>query len=258
MMLAVVSPAKSLDYETPAPVSTSSETRFAEQSEIIVKKMRSFSRAKLGELMKISTPLAQLNHERFASWSANPSPENVKQALFAFNGDVYTGLDAGTLNESQINYLQKHLRILSGLYGLLRPLDAMQPYRLEMGTKVGVNRKKNLYEFWGDTIANTLMEDMGTADGVLINLASNEYFKSVNTKVMPQRIIDVEFKDFKNGQYKVLSFFAKKARGMMARYMAVNQLENPDDLKHFNVDGYGFNPELSQVNKWVFTRDTKA
>ncbi len=258
MMIAVISPAKSLDFESPSPIQSVSDTRFVEQSEKIVKKMRSFSRAKLGELMKISTPLAQLNHERFAQWTAQPTEENVKQAVFAFNGDVYTGLDATSLNQPQIDYLQQHLRILSGLYGLLRPLDAMQPYRLEMGTKVNIKRKKNLYEFWGDTITSTLMEDIGQADGVVINLASNEYFKAVNTKRMPQRIIDIEFKDFKNGQYKVLSFFAKKARGMMARFMAENQLKNPEDLKAFNSEGYGFNPELSLENKWVFTRDTKA
>jgi cytoplasmic iron level regulating protein YaaA (DUF328/UPF0246 family) len=205
--------------------------------------------------MQVSMKIAELNFERFEQWHTPFTPENAKQAVLAFKGDVYTGLDAESFSAADFKFAQSHLRILSGLYGLLRPLDLMQPYRLEMGRKVDTERGKNLYEFWGSKITeglNRQMKNLKTSS--LINLASNEYFKSVKPKELDGEIITPEFKDWKNGQYKMMGVYAKKARGQLSRFVIQNRLTDPEALKAFNVDGYGYNEEMSSGNKWVFTR----
>jgi hypothetical protein len=205
--------------------------------------------------MGISDKLAGLNAARFGQWSTPFTPENARPAILAFNGDVYTGLDAQSFKPHDFDFAQQHMRILSGLYGLLQPLDLMQAYRLEMGTKLANSRGNNLYQFWGDIITNELNKALTEqGDDVLINLASNEYFKSVKTKSLNATIITPAFRDWKNGQYKMISFFAKKARGLMARYIIENQLNDVEKLKDFDLAGYQFNSEFSQGNDWVFTR----
>ena len=206
--------------------------------------------------MGISPKLSQLNFERFVNWQLPFNMENAKQAILAFTGDVYTGIDASTLNETELQTAQTDLRILSGLYGVLKPLDLIQAYRLEMGKKLQTPKGKNLYEFWGDKITNEINKTLKEKeDKYLINLASNEYFKSVNKKEVKAEIITPVFKDLKNGQYKVISFFAKKARGLMTRFIIQNQITDPEYLKAFNSDGYVFNPHLSKNQELVFTRD---
>jgi hypothetical protein len=205
--------------------------------------------------MGISDKLAGLNAARFGQWSTPFTSENARPAILAFNGDVYTGLDAQSFKPHDFDFAQQHMRILSGLYGLLQPLDLMQAYRLEMGTKLANSRGNNLYQFWGDIITNELNKALTEqGDDVLINLASNEYFKSVKTKSLNATIITPAFRDWKNGQYKMISFFAKKARGLMARYIIENQLNDVEKLKDFDLAGYQFNSEFSQGNDWVFTR----
>ena len=207
-------------------------------------------------MMQVSQKIAELNVERFKSWKLPFSPVNARQALLAFKGDVYMGLDTATLSEDNFDYAQSHLRILSGLYGLLRPLDLIQPYRLEMGLKLNSRKTNTLYQFWGEKITdglNALLEEQD--EPVLINLASNEYFKSVNSKNLKCRLISPEFRDLKNGKYKIIQFFAKKARGLMVRYTIDHSISKPEDLKNFDYDGYAFNPELSLSEKWVFTRN---
>jgi hypothetical protein len=199
--------------------------------------------------------LAALNVGRFNEWQTPFSLENAKQAVLAFNGDVYTGLDAASLDEAGLAFAQKHLRILSGLYGILKPLDLMQPYRLEMGTKFANQKGKDLYAFWGSTLRETLVADAEMADEILINLASNEYFKAVEAKKLKARIITPAFKDWKNGQYKMISFYAKKARGLMTRYIIDNQINEPELLKGFDYDGYRYSEEMSEAYDWVFIRD---
>jgi cytoplasmic iron level regulating protein YaaA (DUF328/UPF0246 family) len=217
--------------------------------------MKKKSSKKLMNLMQISQNIAELNVERFNNWELPFNPENAKQALLAFKGDVYSGLSASTLSEDELNYAQTHLRIISGLYGLLRPLDLMQPYRLEMGLKLKSKKGKTLYQFWGDKITDGLNYQLAEQhDPVLINLASNEYFKSVKMKNLDARLITPEFKDWKNGKYKMIQFFAKKARGLMARYAIDHKLQQPEDLQNFDYDGYTFNSELSQEDNWVFSR----
>lgn len=255
-MLLVVSPAKNLDYETPSASSTFTQPEFLDKSEILIKRCRRLSPAKISSLMKISDKLAGLNADRYASWSMPFNSDNAKQAIFAFNGDVYAGLQASTFKQDDLDYAQQHMRILSGLYGLLKPLDLMQPYRLEMGTKLDVRRSKNLYEFWGSTITDKINQDLAKqGDNVLVNLASNEYFKSVKPKSVDGVIVTPVFKDKKNGEYKIISFFAKKARGLMARYIIQNRITEVAQLKDFDFEGYQFNPELSQANEPVFTRE---
>ena len=256
MIISVLSPAKSLDFESEAPYKDTTEPRFLDQSEKIAKKLKSLSRKKIADLMSISTQLAELNYGRNQEWDFDHTT-NSKQSLFAFDGDVYSGLEAETLKKNEVEFAQNHVRILSGLYGLLRPLDLIHPYRLEMGTKLPIGKKKNLYEFWGDQISNLLNSDFGdSSEKVVLNLASNEYFKSVQVKKLEATVLDVDFKDFKNGQYKVISFFAKKARGAMARFQIENQIENSEDLKGFNWEGYTYNDNQSESNKWVFTRES--
>jgi cytoplasmic iron level regulating protein YaaA (DUF328/UPF0246 family) len=205
--------------------------------------------------MKLSDKLAGLNAARFGEWSLPFTPENARQAVLAFNGDVYSGLDANSFSDDDFNFAQQHFRILSGLYGLLKPLDLMQAYRLEMGTKLDNVRGANLYQFWGDIITKELNEVLvEQGDDVLINLASNEYFKAVNKKSLNATIITPQFKDWKNGQYKMISFYAKKARGLMARYIIQNQIKNIEQVKDFDLAGYQFNTDFSQGNELVFTR----
>ena len=255
-MLTVVSPAKTLDYETAPVTETFSQPQFLDHSQLLIDELKQLSVQDVAELMKLSDKLASLNVARYESWTPQFSVANAKQALLAFKGDVYTGLDAETLAEDDFTFAQQHLRILSGLYGVLKPLDLMQPYRLEMGTKLPNSRGKNLYEFWGETICNHLnneLQESGTQ--VLVNLASNEYYKAAKEKNINARIITPAFKDWKNGQYKMISFYAKKARGLMARYIIENRIDEPEALKNFDVEGYRFAESMSEGDTWVFIRD---
>lgn len=254
-MLAVISPAKTLDFETPAATKKHSEADFLGQSEQLINTMRKQSAKDLSKLMKISPKLAELNVQRFNDWQPPFDADNAKQALLAFKGDVYLGLAAEEYGERDFTYAQKSLRILSGLYGLLKPLDLIQAYRLEMGTKIKNPGGKDLYEFWGSQITEQLNQELKTyKHKALVNLASNEYFKAVQPRLLDTDLITPVFKDYSNGSYKVLSFFAKKARGYMATYMIKNRLTKPEDLKSFDVDGYRFNSDQSDDKRWVFTR----
>ncbi|MBV2134479.1 peroxide stress protein YaaA [Pseudomonas sp. MAP12] len=255
-MLMVISPAKTLDYTT-APVTTrhTLPEHLAHSVELIAQ-LRELTPAQIAELMSLSDKLAGLNAARFAQWSPEFTPENAKQALLAFKGDVYTGLDAESFGEDDFDFAQQHLRILSGLYGVLRPLDLMQPYRLEMGTKLANARGKDLYAFWGERISGWLNQALAEqGDDILLNLASTEYFGAVKRKALKARIIDTEFKDLKNGQYKIISFYAKKARGLMARYVIQNRLRDPEALKDFDLAGYSYAQAQSSPDKLVFLRD---
>ena len=255
-MLTVLSPAKTLDYET-APITQSATLpRFMDQSALLVEDARGLNPDDIRALMGVSEQIAHLNHERFMNWQSESTSDNAKQAVLAFKGDVYTGLQAETLSEDDLDFAQTRLRILSGLYGLLRPLDLMQPYRLELGLKFANQRGINLYEFWGEQLTDTLNADLVSAKTeVLINLASNEYFKAVKPKLLNADIITPQFKDLKNGQYKMISFFAKKARGVMARYIIDNRITEPEALKSFSEAGYYYSDAQSQGDQWVFLRD---
>lgn len=256
-MLLVISPAKTLDYESPLPTKRHTQPAFIEHSKELIAGLRELSPAQLSELMGISDKLAGLNAARFGSWTPTFTPENARPALLAFKGDVYTGLQAEDFSEADFDYAQQHLRMLSGLYGLLRPLDLMQPYRLEMGTAFKNARGKDLYAFWGERISewlNQALEEQG--DGVLLNLASKEYFSAVKRPALKAQVIDCEFRDLKNGEYKIISFHAKKARGLMARYVIRNRLEHPEDLKGFEEAGYRYATERSSANNLVFLRDS--
>lgn len=254
-MLMVISPAKTLDYETPVTTSEFTIPDYLDKSAELVDEVKKKSPNDLKSIMQISQKLADINAKRFNQWHLPFNPENSKQAVLAFKGDVYNGLDATTLTEENLNYAQSHLRIISGLYGLLRPLDLMQPYRLEMGLKLKTKNGDDLYEFWGMQITNAINSLLaGEDDPVLINLASNEYFKSIQKKNLDCRLITPEFKDWKNGRYKMISFFAKKARGMMVRFAIDNNLEEPDECKNFDYDGYSYNHELSNGDNWIFCR----
>ena len=254
-MLMLLSPAKTLDYKTPVTTNSFSIPDYLGKSSELVKVLKQKSFLDLMELMQVSQKIAELNVERFNQWKLPFSTENAKQAVLAFKGDVYTGLDASALSENRLAYTQSHLRILSGLYGLLRPLDLMQPYRLEMGLKLTTKKGENLYQFWGEKITDALNVLLAKQDEpVLINLASNEYFKSVQKKNLDGRLITPEFKDWKNGKYKMISFFAKKARGLMVRYAIDHNIQKAEVLQNFDYDGYHFNLELSLADKWVFSR----
>ena len=254
-MLLVVSPAKKLDFESPLATKQFSQPSLLEESQLLIDECIKLSPSDISSLMKLSDKLAGLNAARFGEWTMPFTTDNARQAILSFNGDVYTGLDAQTFSDEDFDFAQQHFRILSGLYGLLRPLDLMQAYRLEMGCKLGNVRGENLYHFWGDIITNELnkvIDEQG--DDVLINLASTEYFKSVKKKSLKATIITPAFKDWKNGQYKVISFFAKKARGLMARYIIQNKIMNVEALKAFDLGGYHYSEALSKGNDWVFTR----
>ena len=252
-MKIVISPAKSLNYESKLPVANYSESAFLKNSEVIQKTLKNKQPKELMELMHISEKLADLNWKRNQEWSVPFSKENARPAVFAFDGDVYSGLDAYSLSTEKIAVLQDKLRILSGLYGVLKPLDLMQPYRLEMGTKMEIGTHKNLYEFWKKTITDSLNNEMKD-DELFVNLASNEYFSAVDTKALKVPVITPEFKDYKDGKLKIISFYAKKARGLMVRYIIDKNVESIEDLKGFNYDGYAFDSNLSKGNSLVFTR----
>ena len=252
-MKIVISPAKSLDYTSALPTQRFTEAAFLSKSETIQKTLKKKKPKDLMELMSISEKLADLNWQRNQDWQLPFTPENARPAVYAFNGDVYIGLDAYTIPEEKLAVLQDKLRILSGLYGLLKPLDLIQEYRLEMGTSLQVGTKKNLYEFWKKTITDALNKEL-EEDELFINLASNEYFSAVDVKSLKVPVITPEFKDYKDGKLKMISFFAKKARGLMVRYIIDNNVETLDELKNFNYEGYAFDANLSQGNKLVFTR----
>lgn len=255
-MLTVISPAKTLDFETPPVIARHTQPQYLDHSQELILQLRELSPAQVSELMHLSDKLAGLNVARFGSWTPAFTPANAKQALLAFKGDVYTGLDAETLGEDDFSYAQDHLRMLSGLYGLLRPLDLMQPYRLEMGTKLANARGKDLYAFWGTRISQWLNEALADqGDDILLNLASTEYFSAVKRSALNARIINTEFRDWKNGQYKIISFYAKKARGMMSRFVIQERINDPEQLKQFDVQGYRFSAELSKPDNLVFLRD---
>ncbi|WP_286239658.1 peroxide stress protein YaaA [Neptuniibacter halophilus] len=255
-MLIVVSPAKTLDYETAPVTQKLSQPEFIEHSQALIDELKQLSVQDVAELMKLSDKLASLNVARYESWVPEFSTENAKQAVLAFKGDVYTGLDAESLSEDDLAFAQDHLRILSGLYGVLKPLDLMQPYRLEMGTRLANSRGKNLYDFWGDIICQRLNSELAeSAQPVLVNLASNEYYKAAREKKIEARIITPQFKDWKNGQYKMISFYAKKARGLMTRYIIQNRIEDPEQLKNFDLEGYRFAESMSEGDNWTFIRD---
>ena len=258
-MLFVLSPAKNLNERTPAPTAQHTQPALLGEAEKLMAQLRPLAPQDLAALMHVSDKIALLNAERNAAWHTPFTLENAKQAVYLFNGDVYEGLDAASLPEAAIDYLQQHLRLLSGLYGLLRPLDLMQPYRLEMGTPFANSRGKNLYAFWGSIIADTLNQTLAANGGnTLINLASHEYFKAVDARRLNARVITPIFKDEKNGQYKIISFYAKKARGLMVRYAAEHQIAEPEALKHFDYAGYAFNAAASSENEWVFLRAQTA
>ena len=255
MMLTIISPAKKLDYSQPLEAQTFTQPLLLEHSEQLLKDLRLLSPEDICSLMGLSDKLGALNYERFQEWQTPFSPDNAKQAILAFKGDVYQGLDADNMSADELSWAQDNLRILSGLYGLLRPLDLMQPYRLEMGTKFANQRGANLYQFWGDIITDQLNKLFPTsAKSVLVNLASNEYFKSVQPKNINAEIITPVFMDQKGDKYKIISFFAKRARGLMSAFIIKNKITDAEQLKTFNVDGYSFNSAMSEGNKWVFCR----
>ena len=255
-MLMVISPAKTLDYTSPLATENFTQPRYLEQSSQLVEVLRKLSPNQLADLMKLSDKLAGLNVARFTEWQSDFTLENARQAILAFKGDVYTGLDAESLTDADFHYAQQHLRILSGLYGVLRPLDLMQPYRLEMGTKLQNSAGTNLYEFWGEGITESLNQCLSEQKAsVLLNLASNEYFKAVKPKQLNATLINVDFKDLKNGQYKIISFYAKKARGIMARYVIQNKIDSSEALKDFTEQGYYYSAEQSKPTHLVFLRD---
>lgn len=253
-MLMLLSPAKTLDFETPAPTTETSKPVLFREASTLAKLMKTKSEQDLAGMMKISPKLAALNHERFQTWT--PARGALKQSLFAFRGDVYQGLQADTFSTQDIRFAQKHLRMLSGLYGLLKPLDLIKPYRLEMGTRLGNQRGADLYDFWQVALAKKLLEDLDSqAKPVVINLASNEYFKAVDVSALGQvQIINPVFKDTSNGRLKIISFFAKRARGAMANFVIKQRIKQPEKLKTFDTDGYQYQPDLSTETDWVFAR----
>jgi cytoplasmic iron level regulating protein YaaA (DUF328/UPF0246 family) len=252
-MKIVISPAKSLNFDKTVPVTAYTEPLFLKQAATIQNTLKKKKPKQLSALMDISEKLAELNWQRNQDWQLPFTPDNARQAVYAFDGDVYTGLDVYSLPVEQLPELQDKLRILSGLYGLLKPLDLMQAYRLEMGTSMPIGKNKNLYEFWKKTITKALNDELQN-DELFINLASNEYFNAVDAKALKVPVITPEFKDYKDGQLKMISFFAKKARGLMVRYIIDTKAETLEDLKGFNYEGYGFDANLSKGNTLVFTR----
>lgn len=254
-MLILISPAKKLDFETAPITERYTECDFLSQAQELIDTAKDLSKGDIAKLMHLSDNLAQLNVDRYQSWTLPLTPQNAKPALLAFKGDVYAGMNADTFTEANLDFAQQHLRILSGLYGLLRPLDLMQPYRLEMGTRLANPRGKNLYEFWGEQITaavNSALAKSGSDS--LVNLASNEYFKSVKTKQIDGQLITPQFKEYKDGDYKIVGIYAKRARGLMSRYIIENEITDVNLIKAFNWEGYAYNAELSSDANWVFAR----
>jgi len=255
-MLTVISPAKKLDYSSPVSSATHTQPALLEHSQELLTGLKALSPKDVCALMGLSDKLGVLNYERFQEWQTPFTTENARPAVLAFKGDVYQGLDAESMSDRQLDWAQDNLRILSGLYGLLRPLDLMQPYRLEMGTKFTNGRGTDLYQFWGDVITGEINKLLAeSSDAVLINLASNEYFKSVQAKDIKGRIVTPVFMDKKTDKYKIISFYAKKARGLMSAFIIKNKITNVENIKKFDVDGYSYNGALSEGDKWVFTRE---
>ncbi|NLY65259.1 MAG: peroxide stress protein YaaA [Alcaligenaceae bacterium] len=254
-MLFVLSPAKKLDYDTPLSIKKHTQPLFVPQATELIEILKTKSAEDISALMSLSPALSELNVNRYATWVPTFDQHNSRQALFAFNGDVYEGLDASTLNAEQVDWAQEHVAILSGLYGVLRPLDLMQPYRLEMGTRLENAQGKNLYAFWGSQLATYLNERLQAQKSkVLVNLASEEYFKSVDLKTLDARVVQCVFQDYKNGVYKIISFNAKRARGLMARFAIETKAQKPEDLKLFDKEDYRFDPSVSSEDKLVFRR----
>lgn len=254
-MLIFLSPAKSLDYKTPPQVATNTQPAFLKDSEVLIKQLRKLSPADIANLMDLSDPLALLNFNRYADWRLPFTPENAKQAVLAFDGDVYDGLAARTLSAADLDFAQQHVRILSGLYGILKPLDLMQPYRLEMGTKFANKAGKDLYAFWGERLLDAINAELAKMPRpVAVNLASEEYFKAAVGRKINGLLIQPVFEDWKNGKYKIISFYAKRARGLMTRYAVLNRLDEPEGLKEFDYDGYAFAAEASDDKTWIFRR----
>ncbi len=257
-MLMIISPAKKLDTDSPTSTQLHSQPAFLPQSQMLIDTAKQLSVEDISALMKISPKLGLLNFERFHDWQTPFTLDNAKQAIFTFKGDVYTGLDADSLDESALEWANAHLSILSGLYGLLKPLDLMQAYRLEMGTKLANPKGANLYEFWGEQLTDALNAQLAEQDlPVLVNLASNEYYKVLQPKSIAARIVTPVFKDEKNGAYKIISFYAKKARGLMVRWAIDHRVQDVNQLKDFDSEGYYFCPEDSTENTWVFKRDSQ-
>ncbi|OBX21508.1 MULTISPECIES: peroxide stress protein YaaA [Bizionia] len=252
-MKLVLSPAKSLDYDSTLPTSKTTESEFLKESERLNGLLKKKSPKSISKLMSISDNLSQLNYDRNQEWELPFKEGSARQAIYAFNGDVYRGLDAYTIPAEKIDSLQNTVRILSGLYGVLKPLDLIMPYRLEMGTKLAVGKNKNLYEFWKKKVTKSLNDELED-DELFLNLASNEYFKAIDTKALKVPVIDVDFKEFKGGKYKTIGIFAKAARGLMTRFIIDENAKTLDDVKAFNLEGYGLSDELSGANKLVFTR----
>ncbi len=258
-MLMIISPAKTLDFETPAKTKACSEPEFLSKSQLLIDDALHMAPQDIASLMGISDKLAALSYNRFQNWHTPFDRDNTKQAVLAFKGDVYTGLDAESFKSTDFKFAQKHLRILSGLYGSLRPLDLIQPYRLEMGIKFANQGGKNLYEFWGASLTESInRQHKKNCGDVLINLASNEYFKALKSKQINADIITPVFKDFKNGKYKIISFYAKKARGLMTAYVIKNQISDVNEIKSFDCEGYAFNAAISTAREWVFCREEIA
>ncbi len=256
-MLFLLSPAKKLEYDTPLHTQLHTAPLFVDESKQLIAELKPKSAAEIARLMTLSPALAQLNVERYAQWVPKSTQKNARPAILAFNGDVYEGLEAATLNEKDLNWAQDHVAILSGLYGVLRPLDLMQPYRLEMGTKLINPKGKNLYDFWKDKTAPYLNERLSNdKNPIVINLASEEYFKSVNISTLHARVVQCVFKEGKAGVFKIISFYAKRARGLMTRYAITNRAKTPDDLKGFDLEGYLYQPDQSTTDKLVFHRST--
>lgn len=252
-MIAILSPAKSLDFDTPAAFDFHTSPPFGDETAYLAKKLGKMSQKKIGDLMHLSDNLAALNYNRYKNWNFDDD-EGKKQAMYAFTGDVYRGFDIAQLNQQDMEYAQEHIRILSGIYGILRPMDFIQPYRLEMGTKWEITKKnKNLYAYWGNKISKRLNEEMQEPN-ILVNLASNEYFKAVDKAAFDGRIINITFKENKEGKYKIVAIFAKLARGAFARFMVQNRVQDVESLKLFKEDGYAFHDSLSSENELVFTR----
>lgn len=254
-MLILLSPAKSLYDHSPVQLDKFTESAFMLEAEKIVSVMKKKKPAQLAQLMDISPKLAELNFQRFQSWQQPFNLENSWQAILMFNGEVYRGLKAETFSEAQFETAQQKVRILSGVYGLLKPLDLIQPYRLEMGTNIGISRKKNLYEFWKTKLTAKLNQELEqTNQKTLVNLASNEYFSAIDSKKIKARIVTPSFKEQKEGQYRMVTIFAKRARGLMSRFIILNNITDPEEMKAFDLEGYYFNNQLSKENNWVFTR----
>ncbi|MEO9966597.1 MAG: peroxide stress protein YaaA [Reichenbachiella sp.] len=255
-MIAVISPAKTLDFENEIQFDSHTLPRFSTQTNKLIREMRQRKEEELMSMMDVSENIAQLNVKRYKNYRQQHSLDNSRPSVHAFKGDVYIGLDVDQLDSSDFEFAQSHLRILSGLYGLLRPMDIIQPYRLEMGTSVSIGDYTSLYGYWGDQIVKLMHKDLKEQeDEIIVNLASKEYFKALNRKRLKARVINVDFLDFNKNDYKVISFFAKKARGMMARYIIKNRISNPEDLKGFDYEGYYFEPTNSKDNHLVFRRD---